>query len=682
MPRRDRRFAATSVWAAGLLTASLSIAGAAAAADLTDLNLEDLAQIPVTLTSAAKKSQDLQDTAAASYVLTSNDIRRLGARTVMDALRFVPGLDVFQVDQTSWAIGARGFASSFDRELLVMVDGRSIYSPAFSGVFWSLQQMLMDDIDRIEVMRGPGATLWGVNAVDGVINIITKNAADTQGTLAEVAAGGLPGYGLAAVRQGGKLENGYYRVYAQTNGNGAGITEQGQRGADSFLSRLAGFRADLRTANADSVTLSGNVAVNLRGEATELASFNPPSYSQTVNQQNHDLEANLVARWGRRYSDSSDLSVQATYTREEYNRPDVGIATDAADLQVQHRFAPTPDQDLIWGAEVRLTDTAVRTTFNFGFAQPWSVHSVSNLFVQDDIALVADTLHLVAGSKFEFADYAGFVAEPSLRLLYTPNAANTLWMAVSHAVRAPSVAERNLRFNVAVVPDAFGDGLPLLVQNIGTTTFHSENLTSLEAGHHWRPSTQLSVDTSLFWNFYGNLQSLETGTVSLAGGASPYYVLTMPIANKLRATTYGGEVAVEWRAQPWWRLRGSYSYREMKLQIAADSTDTVSTGLSGQSPRHQVILQSSADLQHNLQFDIAVKYTSALPLFTGDVTSGLPQRWTADMRLAYLGFEGIDLSLVGQNLGPVSRITFRPDILNWLPTKIGPTIYAKATVHF
>lgn len=681
MSRRYRRFATTVVCAAGLLAAPVGIPGSLAA-DLTDLSLEDLTQIPVTLTSAAKKPQDLQNTAAASYVLTSNDIRRLGARTVMDALRFVPGLDVSQIDQNSWAIGARGFASSFDRELLVLVDGRSIYSPAFSGVFWPLQQMLLDDIDRIEVVRGPGATLWGVNAVDGVINIITKNAADTQGTLAEVAAGGLPGYGLAAVRQGGKLDNGYYRVYAQASGNGAGSNEQDQRNADSFLSRLAGFRADLNTGDADSLTLTGNIEVNLRGEASVLPTLNPPNYTQTVNQQNHDLGANLGAHWDRSYGENSGLSVQATYTREEYNRPDVGVTTDAADLQVQHRFALSGRQDLIWGTELRVTGTSVRTSFDFGFAHPWSVNSVENLFVQDDFTLVPDTLHLVAGSKFEFADYAGFVAEPSLRLLYTPDAANTLWTAVSRAVRTPSVAERNLRFNVLVVPNAFGDGLPLIVQNDGGSSFHSENLTSLEAGHHWRPNPRLSVDTSLFWNVYRDLQSVETGAVSLGGGASPYYLLTMPLGNKLRATTHGGEIAAEWRAQPWWRLRGSYSFRDMELSLAPGSTDAVSTGLSGQSPRHQVILQSSADLPHNLQFDIAAKYTSALQMFTGNDTTGVPQRWTADLRIAYLGFEGIELSLTGQNLGPVSRVEFRPDILNWLPAKIGPTVYAKATVHF
>lgn len=666
----------------GLLAAVALGAARGMAADLTDMSLEDLTKVTVVVTSAARKSQDLRDVASSVYVLTSDDIRRSGARNIPEALRFVPGLDVFQVDGNSWAVGSRGFTSTYDSHLLVLIDGRSVFSPVFSGVIWSLQQVLLEDVERIEVIRGPGGALWGVNAVNGVINIITRNAADTSGVLGVVAGGGAPGWGLGAVRQGGPLgQNGYYRIYAQVVGNAAGVTEDGRRGADDFLSRLAGFRADLNPTPDDTVMLSGSVAVNLRGDASLTSALTPP-YITEIDQRNHDLEANLNGHWTRSLGGGAEVSLQASYTREEANRPDVGAITDVFDLQAQHRFAPTGWQDVIWGAEVRLTDTSVRTSPVFGFTHPFSVQSVENVFVQDDIALWPDRLHLIVGGKFERADFAGFVFEPTIRAVYTPDAENTLWAAVSRGVRIPSVSDRNVQFLAAVVPNGLGDGLPLAIQNNGNSGFHAEDLLAFETGYRWHPTPRVSLDASLLWNFYRNLESIETGSISLVAGATPYYLLTMPFANKVRANGKGGELALEWRPLPWWRLRGSYSFLDLVFRQSADSTDTVQLGQAGQSPRHQVILQSSADLGADFQLDLTAKYTSPLHLFTGDVTAGLPQRWTGDVRLSYRGVQGVELSLVGQNLLSTPRIAFRPDTLNWLPTKVGPIVYAKALFHF
>ena len=398
--------------------------------DLTQLDLEELLNLKIEVTSAAKKPQALNEVAAAAYVLTADDIRRSGATSIPEALRFVPGLDVARVNRDAWAISARGFNSTFANKLLVLIDGRSVYNPLFSGVFWSLETTMIEDIDRIEVIRGPGAALWGANAVDGVINIITKDAAATQGVLV-AGGGGTEKIDFGSTRYGGKFgDDGHYRVYAQYDRVAPGTTQSGGKADDGSSSQQTGFRADWKGSSADSFTLLGGVNGEKRGESSIVPTFAPP-YMPVVDNKNNDLAGNFLGRWTHTISDDSNLSVQSYYTHEGYNRPDLAGIVDIGDIDVQHRFSPAAGHDTIWGTAYRWSHSYLDGNPNFYFVPLSSTQSLVSAFVQDDWSLVPQTIHLIAGSKFEHNDFSGFNVQPNLRILWTPDSQQSLWAAVS-----------------------------------------------------------------------------------------------------------------------------------------------------------------------------------------------------------------------------------------------------------
>jgi len=407
---------------------------AAHAPDLTELTLEQL--MTVEITSASKKEEPLWDSAAAVFVITGEDIRRAGMKSIPEALRLAPGVQVAQFGANRWAISARGFNATFSNKLLVLIDGRTVYTPLFAGVFWDAQDTLLEDIERIEVIRGPGGTLWGANAVNGVINIITKQAKATQGGYVEVG-GGTEERGFVGTRYGGRIGSDlFYRGYFKYANHDNLVTATGHEGIDDWRTYRGGFRLDWEPSTRDTVTVQGDLYKGDFGQTLPIPSLLPP-FSATRESRDDFAGGNVLSRWRHRMADRRETSVQFYYDRTHRDELLFHETRDTVDLEFQHRFPLGARHDLIWGVDTRVTIDALNKinspTLVFE-PRRRTDHLVSG-FIQDQIALIHDRLMLTLGSKFEHNSFSGFEAQPNARLVYSPNAWNRVWTAVSRAVR-------------------------------------------------------------------------------------------------------------------------------------------------------------------------------------------------------------------------------------------------------
>lgn len=576
--------------------------------ELKKLSLEELFEIEVT--SASKKPEKLSEAAAAIHVVTDEDIRRSGARSIPEALRHIAGVEVARVDASDYAITARGFNGTIANKLLVLMDGRSVYTPLFSGVFWDAQDTFLEDIARIEVIRGPGATVWGANAVNGVINAITKTSDVTQGLLA-TGGGGNEERGFAGVRYGGRFSpDASYRVYGKWFDRDDSVFPGGQDAEDRFRMGQGGFRIDWRPSTADLLTVQGD----LYGGSVEQPAADDVDLGG----------GNLLGRWTRELSEVSNVQVQAYYDRTERDIPPVFAETlDTYDLEVQHRFPLGERQEVVWGFGYRNTRNDVDNSLALAFLPSHLTHHLYTAFIQDEFSLVKDELRLALGSKFEHNDYTGFEYQPSVRLAWTPVEEHTLWTALSRVVRTPSRIDRDL-----FVPE----DPPFLLA--GGPDFESEVLYALELGYKTRPAANLTGSVATFYNMYDDLRSLEAGPPAV-------------LANELEGETYGAELEAAYQARPWWRLEGGYTHLRLQLRAKRSSTDTNSENQEGDSPRHQLFLLSRMDLPGDLEFDVSARRVEELqnqmvPAYTG-----------LGARLAWKPIRSIELSVVGQNLlGP------------------------------
>ncbi len=463
-----------------LVTASLTLTCSAVSAersngvDLTELSIEEVLQLEVT--SAAKKPQKLANTAAAIFAITADDIRRSGATSIPEALRMVPGLQVARIDANKWAITSRGFNGRFANKLLVLIDGRSVYTPSFSGVYWEVQDTLLADVDRIEVIRGPGAALWGANAVNGIINIITKHARDTRGSLLTAGAG-TEERGFGSLRYGTALSDAaFLRFYAKYFNRDSSVDPEGQDTSDAWEMVRSGLRLDWQLTDHDDLTVQGDVYHGDAAQTLSLPSFLPPFRERrTV-----DIDwagGNLLARWQHRFSELSNLTLRAYYDRTDRDEKDIIRETrDTFDLDVQHQFSWGSRQDIIWGLGYRFTDDKF-TSSPFITIQPNSrSQHLFSAFVQDDITLIKDRLHVILGSKFEHNDYTGFEIQPTARLLWTPHKRHTVWTSISRAVRTPSRGDNDTLTNQRILPPGTPENpgpLPTLVRFLGNRDFVS-----------------------------------------------------------------------------------------------------------------------------------------------------------------------------------------------------------------
>jgi len=646
--------------------------------DVTSMSLEDLMGMQVT--SVSKRTQKLADAAAAVFVITQEDIRRSGATSIPEALRMVPGLEVARIDENKWAIGSRGFNGRFDNKLLVLIDGRSVYTPLFSGVYWNIQDVMLEDVERIEVIRGPGATLWGANAVDGVINIITKSSKSTQGGIITAEAG-TEERTAESVRYGGKIgDNNYYRIFGKYFDWGPSIASTGRAAADGWHELHLGFRTDLKPSKADSLTLQGDIYQNDSGETLTVPSLAAP-YSSTFPNKSSFAGGNLLGRWNHAFSLSSSTSLQFYY--DKTNVSDNSLFTDheaVYDIDFQHDLHVGESQEVVWGLGYRSIQDNNGSSFTVALQPGHSRLNQYSAFAQDEISLLDRRLRITVGSKFEHNDFTGFEFEPNIRFLGNIGKNQSVWAAISRAVRTPALTERGLQLNEAVIPAGappFNSPLPIVVAIFGSNQFQSEDLVAYEVGYRVQVTSTLSADITAFYNNYKNLRTAEPGAPIVEGSPIPtYIVLPFVASNKMSGGTYGIEPYVDWRVLPKWRLLGSYSYLQMDIRKNKDSLDPTPDNPDGESPRHQFYLRSSLDLPKHFEHDLVLRYVGRLQ------SLNIPSYYSLDTRIGWRPVKNLELSFSAQNLLNHQHLEFIPELVNTLPTEVRRTFSGALTYRF
>lgn len=643
--------------------------------DLTRLSLEDLMQVEVT--TASKRAQRLADVPAAVYVLTGEEIRRSGAASIPEALRLVPGVNVARIDNHKWAVSIRGFQGLMANKLLVLIDGRSVYSPIFSGTTWALQDTLLEDIDRIEVIRGPGASVWGANAVNGVINIITKSADETKGVLA-LARGGTAERTLATRVGGAMPGGGAYRVYAKARD----YDRQGSTGEapaeDGLEDVRAGFRLDRDVGEADRLTLQGDVFDQDTRETENIFSLAPP-FAEPRRTYGSADGANILGRWTRSLAERGELEVQFYYDRNTWRDgvyEGIRASVDTLDLDLSHRTALGERHDLIWGVGYRFNHIDEARTSTALIAEKRN-DSLFSAFVQDDIKLFDDRLVLTLGSKFEHNDATGFEIQPTARLLAHLSENQSAWLAVSRAVRTPAAFEEEYDGRFAVLPPQADIPLPIEANVRGDKDFEAEKLWAFEAGYRLQASDRVSFDVAAFLNHYRDLATGEIVGLSFAGGLPPTRVVAdTRYVNDLEATSYGVELAVDWQPASWWRLRGAYGVIDVDFGTRESVVDTDLQWFDYSPPQHQAALRSSMSLGENVDLDATLRLVDEIESLDIDGYAEL------DLRLAWRPKDGVELAIVGQNLLQQDHLEFRPEAPSAVPTEVERAVYGQITLRF
>jgi len=645
--------------------------------DVTAMSMEDLMNLQVT--SVSKRTQKVADAAAAIFVITQEDIRRSGATSIPEALRLVPGLEVARIDQNKWAIGSRGFNGRFDNKLLVLIDGRSVYTPLFSGVYWNVEDVMLEDVDRIEVIRGPGATLWGANAVDGVINVITKKAKATQSAVV-TAGGGTEERAAGGVRYGGKLgDNTYYRAYTKYFDWAPSAYPTGMTAHDGWDSLRGGFRADWTPAGANSLTLQGDVYRTRFDETLTTASLSAP-YSNTFPNDGQYSGGNILGRWNHT-SERSSMSLQMYYDNTTITDHSLfGDHQNILDIDFQHGFHVGDSQQFVWGVGYRSIHDKNNPSFTVSLQPNQVTLNQFSTFLQDEISLVDNRLQITLGSKFERNEFTGFEVEPNARLLWnlTPN--QSIWTAVSRAVRTPALTEEGLRLNSQVIPPgtpANPTPFPAVVAVFGSHQFNSEDLLAYELGYRVQATSNLSLDIATFYNNYSNLRTAEPGAPFIEGSPAPTDIVIPFVAgNKMSGGTYGLELFADWKVIPKWRLVGSYSYLQMDIHKNKDSQDPTPDNPNGSSPRHQWYLRSSIDLPKHFEQDTTLRFVDQLP------SLNVPSYYSLDAHLGWRPVTKLEISIGGQNLLNNWHFEFMPDFVNTSPTVVKRSIFGSITWKF
>jgi iron complex outermembrane recepter protein len=639
--------------------------------DLTELSIQDLMRIEIV--SVSKKAQRLSDAAAAIFVVTQEDIRRSGSNSIPDALRMVPGLQVARIDTNKWAISSRGFNSRNTNKLLVLMDGRTVYTPLFSGAFWDTEDTVLEDIDRIEVIRGPGATLWGANAVNGVINIITKKAKETQGTLV-VGGVGTEEQVFGTVRHGGKFnEDVFFRIYGKYLDRDDSLDWSGEDAGDAYDMVRAGFRLDWD----DSFTLLGNLFENDAKDTIRNTILTPPYY-EFIDEDIDSSGGHVLLRWEQTLSDASDISIQFYYDRTEYNLEVIGTEVDTFDFELQHQFTFGERQEIIWGIGYRFIHDDLDNSPYLSITPSSDDYDLLSAFIQNDISFMQHKLKLTLGSKFEYNDFTGFEIQPNLRLLWTPQDRYSVWASVSRAVRTPNRVEDGLQIDTNVLPA--GSLLPIfpgtgIVRIYGNRDFDAEDLTAFEIGYRSLLKDNLSMDVTVFYNIYDDLRDSQPATpFPDMSVVPPVLILPAVIENIMDGETFGVELAFDYRPVAWWTLKFAYTF--LKIQLDSDSMITQADADEGGSPRNQLSLRSSMDCIGNVEFDFWTRYVDSLS--AQDIDSYI----TLDARLAWTPKKNVELALIGQNLFDRSHPEFVPQFLQTTPTEVERGVYLKITCEF
>ena len=646
----------------------LSIAAAAADnRDLTQISIQELMSIEVS--SVAKKEQTLSSAAAAVYVLTQEEIRRSGATSIPEVLRLVPGLQVARMDFNEWAITARGFNGRFANKMLVLIDGRSVYTPLFSGVYWDVQDTLLEDIDRIEVIRGPGATMWGANAVNGVINILTKKARDTQGALASTGFGS-DERGFGAVRYGGRVGKAYYRAYAKFFRRTHDEDEFTPHIDDRWNGLHGGFRTDWELNGADTVTLQGDLyqqhfytAYEASGQAGLIAS------------KLKSDGANVLARWTHKASTRSESVLQVYYDRTGRVDPYVTAAhRHTLDIDFQHRLQLSERHEMQWGFETRVSRDRFDARPAVRFDPPRRTDYLGAGFVQDDVRLT-QALHLIGGAKVEYSSFGHTAVQPSGQIAWTIDPRHTIWASVSRAVRQPSRADQDLRVSSQIFSI---NGMPVWIQLDGNPSFRPEDALAYEVGTRLQISPRASLDVSGFRDEYRNLRTSENGALVFTRTPTPHFVMPATFANGMSGQSWGWEAAGTWNVLPRWRLSTAYSYLTLHLHRPPASTDSTAELAAGESPRHQGNIRSYLDINRKWSLDAILFLMDRLP---AQNVAGYAR---ADAHLTWRPSAPLEISLAAQNIAGRRHLEFVPqtDRVGYGSDEFGRSVYLAVTWRF
>lgn len=614
--------------------------------------------------SLSKRKERAFDATAANYILSGDDIRRSGATSIPEAIRLVPGLQVARIDGNKWAITSRGFNRQFSNKLLVMIDGRIVYTTLFSGVFWDNQDYVLDDIDHIEVVRGPGATVWGPNAVNGIINIITKSADLTRGTYVSQIVGNQD-TSITEARFGDKTAaNDSYRVYAKKSvREGLKRENTGTYNNDGTKRDQAGFRYDISSIKDNTISFHGDVS---RGVAQ--------NYFATLADRNDkdSHNANFVFNWDRKVSNKSSIMLNGYYDYDEFSLPVLKRAATTYDLDFQHFYNFTKDNQFIWGAGYRVINDKIKYSPTSAGIVPISYDPLKrndqwfSSFVQEKYGIIPDKFYVTVGSKFLRNAFTDFEYQPNVRLAYYPERRQTIWAAVSRAVRTPTRGERDITLTA---------GSSQHILNQGSPNFVSERETAYELGYRFKPTARLSFDLSTFYNQYSRLRTAEP-------------INGVPTAdNRGHGNSYGFEMSTKWQVNRDWKLEGSYEFFKMKLGIDPTSRDNVSLiagaddlqNAEGQTPKDQVKLRSFYNIRPDLEFDNVLLYSNELSNgIRGSTTTqsnkSIPSYVRFDTRFGYAYNPSLNLSVGIQNLFDKRYTEFKAGSYNYR-TEGGRTFY-------
>jgi iron complex outermembrane receptor protein len=623
---------------------------------LRSLSIEQLMNVKVT--SVARRPQDLLRTAAAVQVLTNEEIKRSGATNIPQALRLADNLDVAKKNSHDWGISARGFNTDLANKLLVMIDGRSVYTPLFSGVFWDVQDYPLQDIDRIEVISGPGGTLWGANAVNGVINIITKSAKDTQGLYAE-GAGGTGLHALGGIRYGGAISsNTWYRVYGKYTSQGDESMSDGAPGSDSWREGRAGFRVDSDPSDRDALMFDGDIY-----DSDE---------EEPIGREGQSSGEDVLGRWNRRFSESSDMQLQSYIDHTHLLDPQPALTFGSLqiapsgslqddlttyDVDFQDRLDAATYHRIVWGLGFRRTHDDVINAPGLAFLPDVLNQNLYSSFVQDEVALTSD-LNFIAGTKLEHNPYTGWEWQPSVRTQWSFAAEESLWAAISRAVREPSRIDRDL----------YEAAPPRLLLLRGSSSFVPEKLLAYEVGYRGQIGPRFGSSVSTFYNVYTDLRSTSL---------TPGTVLPLYFANNLEGDTYGVEFSGDYHMRPGMTLHLGYDFLKEHLHVAPGQFDLNNALNETSDPKHQFFLRTSMDLPQHLQFDGALRWIDTLHNNRGPTPGTVPAYFELDSRIAWRVNSRVELSLNGRNLLHAHHVEYGYPGPNRI--EIDRSVYAKIT---
>jgi iron complex outermembrane receptor protein len=622
--------------------------------EFADMELEELLKLEIS--SASKRMEKAFRTPAAVYVISSEEIRRSGHRSLPELLRLAPGVEVARIDGNKWAVAIRGFNSLRSEKILIMIDGRSVYTPMSTDPNWDTHDLDFDSIDRIEIIRGPGGTMWGANAVNGIINIITKKAKDTQGVKVNASSGLNDGTTVTARVGARTSDSTHFRVYAKGFDRLPSVEPGGRTAHDAWRQVRTGFRLDWDLSDQESLTFQGDLYSGV-SESRIREGIPTAPFTVTIDDEEVITGGNLVVRWTKTCSPQSDLSVQFFYDHSLRSGALSDSTQDTVDLEFRHHFRLGESHEIVWGGGFRYTQEDLGSSFWFRVPSSFRDNILANVFVEDKITLIQDRLDLILGTKIEYNEVTEFEFSPTARVVWTPHERHSIWAAVSRAVRLPSVIETDLDVH------AFGraGGLPLEILVQGNPNLKSEKVIAYELGYRAQLTEWMSLDVAAYYNAFQHIQSASSGPFTFRPVPFPHFELPITLNNGSHGEGYGTEVLATFFPLQGWKLMVGYNFLYLNLTDA---------DYEQASPRHKAYLRSSIDLPHNLFLDTSLSFVDALRL-------SVPSYWRFDVRLAWRPSDKVEFSIGGENLFSHRHLEFgrTTDVPYLTPTEVETVFY-------